>query len=284
MTKQELVEKKETQVASVGFDYGNDSGEGFEGTTASDLSIPFINILQSNSPEITDETIPGASMGDLVNTVTKELTKGKDGFVFIPVHKEEAWVEWIPRDSGGGLAGTHSPTSDLIQSIIAKNGGSKIPPKGSDGKRVGFKNGNNELVETFYVYGLVLSEDGNSVESFAVLSFSSTKIKPYRDWMTSMYMLKGKPPLFANRARIKTEKQKNSSGTFANFSISPFASTWAESLINPRQQRHLLDEAKSFREMVMSGVAKADVGNQDGQVSTSRDSSNESVDASDAPF
>ena len=119
MSKQELEKVKQSEVVvSTNYDYGNDSGEGFDGTTASDLSIPFINVLQSNSPEIVENLIPGAQMGDMVNTVTKELIKGKDGFNFIPVYKEESWVEWIPRNDGGGIAATHSPDSEIIQNII----------------------------------------------------------------------------------------------------------------------------------------------------------------------
>ncbi|CAM9957740.1 unnamed protein product, partial [Chrysoparadoxa australica] len=213
----------------------------------------------SNSPEVEEELIPGAKTGDMVNTVTGELIKSDDGVVFLPVHKEEAWVEWVPRNKGGGFAGLHDPAGELVQGLIKENGGSRIPPKGSDGKRIAFKTDNgNEVIETYYVYGLILNAEGTEVESFAVISFSSTKIKPYRDWLTSMYLIKGKPPMFANRARIKSVKQKNESGTYANFSINPLKESWAKSLINPAEEADLLAEATDFRKMVLSGVARAD--------------------------
>jgi len=260
MAGKDVVKKEEGgAVTAGGFDYGEMAGAGFEDTKGSDLSIPFINLLQSNSPEVEEELIPGAKTGDMVNTVTGELIKADEGVVFLPVHKEEAWVEWVPRNKGGGFAGLHDPAGELVQELIKANGGSRIPPKGSDGKRIAFKTDNgNEVIETYYVYGLILNAEGTEVESFAVISFSSTKIKPYRDWLTSMYLIKGKPPMFANRARIKSVKQKNESGTYANFAISPLKDTWAKSLINPAEEADLLAEATDFRKMVLSGVARAD--------------------------
>lgn len=265
MAGKEVV-KKEEGGALATLNYGELAGIGFEDTKGSDLSIPFINLLQSNSPEVEEELIPGARQGDMINTVTGELIKSEKGFVFLPVHKEEAWVEWVPRVKGGGFVGIHDPAGELVQNLIKQNGGSRIPPKGSDGKRIAFKHGNNEVIETYYIYGLLLNDEGNSVESFAVISFSSTKIKPYRDWLTSMYLIKGKPPLFANRARFKSVKQKNESGTYANFSISPFGETWATSLIHPMEGKALLEEAIAFREMVLNGVARADFSHQQSSV------------------
>jgi hypothetical protein len=254
--------KQESSGAVASYDYGSHSGVGFEGTKGSDLSVPFINLLQSNSPEVEEELVPGAKTGDMLNTVTGELIKGDEGFVFLPVHKEEAWVEWIPRVKGGGFVGMHDPNGELVLELIKANGGSRIPPKGTDGKRISFKHGGNEVIETYYVYGLLLNQEGTEVESFAVISFSSTKIKPYRDWLTSMYLIKGKPPMFANRARLKSVKQKNESGTYANFAIGPLKETWAKSLIDPAAEKALLDEAISFRDMVLNGVARADFNHQ----------------------
>lgn len=266
MTDKSIVNVDKRTGVTVAYNYGEMSGTGFEDTKGSDLSIPFINLLQSNSPEVEEEIAAGAKAGDMFNTVTGELIKGDKGFVFQPIHKEEAWVEWIPRSKGGGFVTTHDPAGKIVQGIIEAHGGSRIPPKGSDGKRIPFKCDGNEIIETYYVYGLLLNDEGTEVESFAILSFSSTKIKAYRDWLTSMYLIKGKPPMFANRARIKSVKQKNELGTFANFAISPLKETWAKSLIDPVNEKALLEEAMSFREMVLNGVARADFSHQQNTV------------------
>lgn len=261
MTSKAVANKSGTSVVS--HDYGNLSGQGFEETTGSDLSIPFINLLQSNSPVVSEQIIPGARSGDMMNTVTRELIKFEDGFTFIPVHTHELWVEWVPQTMGGGFVTAHDPQGEFVQNLIKNNGNSRIPPKGDDNKRIPFKNGKNEIVETYYVYGLILNKEGTDVEGFAVIAFSSTKVKPYRDWLTSMWMLRGKPPIFANRAHITSIKQKNDSGTYANFRIDPLRETWAKSLIDPKSEEHLLNEAIAFRDMVQNGAARADFSHQE---------------------
>lgn len=261
MAKNEVAEVKNTAPAAV-YDYGGDSHGGFEGTTMRDLSIPFINLLQTNSPEVEEGKIEGIAAGMLLNSVTGELLKMP--VVLQPVFKEEVWVEWVPRTKGGGVVARHEPTSDIVSQVIERNGGSRIPPKDSEGKRPAFKmpNGSgNDLVETYYVYCLILDETGSSQEGFCVLAFSSTKIKVQKDWMTAMYMQKGAPPMWANRAKLSTVKDKNDAGqSYYNFYIAPFGETWRDSLINPGvpEGAKLLQDAKDFRDMILSGLARAD--------------------------
>lgn len=262
------------QVAS--YNYGQEAGAGFETTSTKDLSIPFLSVLQPMSPQI--EEIEGAKSGQLFNTVTKELADGeKTGIVFIPCHSDTAYVEWIPRADGGGYVGSHAPDSDVVKEAIAHNKGNRF----GDLKTAA----GNELQETHYVYGLILDAEGKQTEGFAVISFTSTKIKPKRDWFTAMYTLKGQPPLFANRAKIKTVKQKNEHGTFYNFKIEPFSTSWKESLINPTDERYLLDEARDFREMVVNGIAKADFSQEKSTASTgSAPSGQVDEDGQEIPF
>lgn len=251
--------KKEVAKAETGtevMDYGDYAGTGFEDVKSSDLSIPFLNVLQPLSKVITENLIEGAKAGQILNTVTSELM---DEFVFIPVHREEAWVEWVPRIKGGGFVDRHEPTSQIVTDIIEANNGERIPPVGSDGKRSPFRHGDNEIIETYYMYGLILNAEGTESQGFGIMSFTSTKIKAYRDWLTSMFMLKGRPPIFANRARIKTVTQKNDAGTYHIFGIMPLEPTWSKSLIRDKE---LLDEAVQFRNMVTSGTATANFNEQ----------------------
>lgn len=258
--KTEVTETKKTAVTDApSFDYGADAHAGFEGTTIADLSIPFIKIMQSNSPEVEDELIPGIKSGDLINSVSKEILK--QPLVVQPVFKEAAIVEWVPRNKGGGLAGRHEPDSEMFLNAIEKNGGSRIPPKDADGKRIPFKSPDgNDLVETYYIYCLMMDATGEEIEGFCVLSFASTNIKVYKDWLTSMYTLKGAPPIYANRCKVSTAKQKNESGTFYTFSIGPLNETYRTSLINPGtpEGQSLLTEGRDFAKMIDNGLARAD--------------------------
>ena len=228
------------------FDYGDHAGVGFEGTTGKDLSVPFLSVLQANSQQVEKEDPEGSKSGMLYNTVTKELFDGKEGLPFLPCHKEEAFVEWKP--DRGGLVGMHDPSGEVVKAAIEANDGEVF------GKLM---HGENDLDQTYYVYGLFLDPAGLESVGFGVMSFSSTKIRPYRDWITSMYTLKGKPPMFANRAIIRTVRQENTSGVFWNFRIDPLKETWRKSLIDPVAEQSLLEEGNDFREMVVSGMARA---------------------------
>ena len=249
----EILTKTKPKSLSTMPDYGKDVGSGFEDTKGSDLSVPFLIVLQSNSPQVTERDPKEAESGMIYNTVTRELVGGQEGVVFLPCHKEgPVWVEWVPRNKGGGFVAIHEGNSPSV-----KGADSILHPETGKPTRK-LRLGENELVETFYMYGLLLEDDeeGESTKGFAVISFTSTKIKPFRDWVTAMYTMKGKPPLFANRARISTVKQQNDSGNYYNFRVDPLKSTWVESLINPKTQKALLEEAKGFREMVASGMAR----------------------------
>lgn len=248
MAKNEVATVK-TQLPAGAFDYGTDAGAGLEGMTGKDMSIPFIGVLQSNSPQVEDKTVEGAASGMLINTLDDTLYDGEKGIGFLPVHFEEAFVEWKPRTAGGGFVAVHDVTSELVAAELAKVNGK---PQG----KIILPN-NNELIQTFYAYGLVLNEEGTDTEGFAVMSFTSTKIKAFRDWRTSLRLLnKGTVPIFATRARIVTFKTKNEKGTFYNVNLKPFVGKkWGETLIDPKSA--LFDEAKGFREMVVKGVAKA---------------------------
>ena len=287
----ELATAKEAGVPAVsgGYDYGDDAGAGFEGTKSSDLSVPFLAILQSNSPQVVDKDPEGCESGQLFNTVTRQTWSGEganaEGVAFIPVHKEQVYVEWVPRIKGGGMVQMHDPNGEVVAAAIEANDGKAYGKLQCPDSRPDASAGDmNDLVETFYVYGLFLDVDGVSTTGFGVLSFTSTKIKPYRDWITAMYTLKGKPPIFANRAIIRTVKQKNDSGTFFNFRIDPFKKTWTESLINPAENADLLNEARDFCDMVVSGMAKADFASQNAASGSGDGPEGASGDAEDAPF
>jgi len=261
MAKGTEVAKASNTAVGAALDYGDFKHEGFEDTTINDLSIPFLNVMQPLSQMVVEELIDGIKPGDLVNSVTKEILK--QPVVLQPVHKEEVWVEWIPRTKGGGLVERHDPNSDVVQQVLKANNNSRIPPKDAEGKRPPFKmpNGSgNDLIETYYVYNLIMDENGVATEGYCVLSFSSTKIRVQKDWMTAMFTQKGRPPMFANRTRCSTVKEKREAGSSFNFSMQPLNATWRESLIVPDEAgMKLLVEAKEFREMILSGLAMPDM-------------------------
>lgn len=235
---------KAASTAVAAYDYGEHAGAGFENRSADDLSLPFLNILQPLSPQVVDETVPGAKAGKFFNTVTGEVF---DKVRFIRCHHETKFVEWVPRDSGGGIAGVHEPSSQEV--LRAKKDAGPRSNK--------LKIGQNDLVETKYVYGLVLN-DNDEVVGFAVIAAKSTNLKPVKDWYTSTLMVQKGAPVYAFIAELSTVKQSNDKGTWYQIQAKPVNGNWKDSMINPAIDGHLLTEAKNLAEMIKSGAAKVD--------------------------
>ena len=234
-------------------DWGEYAGVGSEDTSSSDYSIPFINLLQSGSPQVEDDNPPGAKAGMYHNSVTDELY---ESFVFQPCVQLHKVVEWKPRGEGGGggkgFVAVHELSSEVYKDALAANGGSPY------GKLKNPKNG-NDLIETYYLYGYILNEEGTDSVGFAVVAFSSTKIKSLKNFNTSVDMIKGRPPKFAHRMKFTSTKEKNTEGqSYYTTHISPFLENWKASMLNPKDHKSLLDDGMGFREMVLSGQASAD--------------------------
>lgn len=272
-----------TQVATVPkggavapYDYGEYSGMGMDKVGRDELLIPFLAILQPMTPIVVEGDNENAKAGRYYNTITGDLYDGeKDGVVFQLVDFERMFVEWVPRDSGGGIAGRYQPDDPLVKKEIERNNNSVVGIKLENG---------NDLVETYYAYGNILTADGKEVDSFAVLPLKSTNIKPFRTLLTALRMIKGKPPLFAFKVLLKCTKEKNDSGTWYQFLARPFGDDWRGSMIDPKTEAPLLEAATGLIEMVRSGAAKADYANE-GRATTANDGAKGKGDTDDdVPF
>ena len=253
--------KKAPAGALATYDYGDDAGKGFENTSQSDFAIPFLSVLQTNSPECEkagDRYIDGAEAGMLFNTVSKELIDGEAGLVLVPCDTSHSFVEWVPRDSGGGggagFRGIHEVDSQIVKeckAAAAESGAfGKLPTPDK-----------TELVETFYVFALLLDGvDAVEPREFVMIPFTSTKIKKYKGIMYRLRMFKGNPPLFAHRVLLKSVPDKNAKGSFYNFDLAPAVDNdVAASLIPPTLDgapHPLLVAAKLFQKQIRSGAAR----------------------------
>jgi hypothetical protein len=252
-------------------DFGEYDGAGFENVDGEHLKIPFIVLLQGLSPQTkkeNDEYIEGAEPGMLMNSVTKELYP--EGVEFIPACVDHCYVEWVPRKRGGGFIGRHELTSDTVREAKANAAGSlKLKVRREveeDGEKVTVI---NDLVETFYVAGVLVLDNGVRVEP-AILAATSTKIAPYKGWMTRANMFtvagpngsKQRPPLFAHRLKITTKGQSNAHGDFSNFVITPAVENdIAKSLITNLDSPLFLG-GRDVRKLLGSGEASFDYESQ----------------------
>jgi hypothetical protein len=242
-----------------------DEGAGLEDIGREELAIPFVNLLQKGSPQVDQdkkgEFIEGARPGMAVNSVTRELYDTREkGIIFIPVHRVHQFLNWIPRDDGGGLAGVFTPDDEVVRT--AKRKGPRDPKKpglfdGPDG---------NDLVETFTVYGLLVDEDGGFER--VAMSFSSTNVKSYRQFITMATSLlveaedgskkKGQPPLFSHRYLFKSKFNENESGTWYTWVPTYYGGKAKDARM--AKDDDLYVAARSFRQMVVEGAASADPG------------------------
>jgi len=260
MTKKKAVAKRKgTDVGQVQ-DYGDFSGSGLEDISSQERVIPFINVLQALSPEV--EEMDNAKAGMLLNKGSQDLIAGDEGFYFLPVVRQPSvFVEWKPRDAGGGLVGRHTRSSDVVQEAAAA-----CRERGEDPQYTllwtGEPEKSNELRETHYLYGFVLEgnpEEGDwEIVGQAILSFGSTKIKVYKKFISSIDMLKGRPPLFAHPTLIRTIKEKNNKGEFYNFKLSPANGTLRDSQLqmDAEDDLELMKKAHQFAAEIHKGEWK----------------------------
>ena len=241
------VKDQNTAMAEYGA-YADYAGAGFENQTSDDYAIPFIQILQALSPQIQEND--ALRQGMLINTVTGEVFEGKAGIAFVPATTQHQYIEWKPRDAGGGFVAAHEVNSELVRACVANQEfGDYKTPEG------------NELIETFYVYGIAIDADGNSME--AVLAFSSSKIKKYKGWMTKAKTIQiplpdGRripAPLFAHRYRLKTVSEKNNKGQYFNWDIAFDGTNAVEARLLP--DNPVFQQAVAIKQLLESGKARA---------------------------
>jgi len=231
-------------------DFGDMAGVGFEGQTSRDMAIPFLALLQALSPQVTDgdpKRVVGAAVGDIYDTVNNRVL-GRTVY-FVPCISENVFVEWTPRDKGGGFVAVHALNDPIV--IAAK-------AKAKDIKSVVTESG-NQLVDTFYLYGLLIDSANATKSSIpVVIAFTSSKIRIYRRLMTALRTMKGHFPMCAFRLAVTSVDDKNKKNQpFKNFKIEPVNGSLAESVNLPGSEfEGLLAEGKNIADAVKAGVAR----------------------------
>lgn len=278
----------EVQNKGTALDFGEFAGLGKEEVRPEDLSTSYLKVLQAGSKQ--EQEIDIAKAGDIYNNVTGEvypasMVAEKPGIVFCPVKIITMYVENIPYDNGGGYIASHYPGSDYVNQAIKNNGDNafgKIPTNG----------GKYELSETKYVCGLIISEDGQTVEDWVILPCTSTKLGPLKKWYTSMCKAKvGNAPLFAFRSVIRTVLQKNKKGKDSfNITVTPFGGIgWKECIVDPTQEWgiKILEAGKMMLDAIETGKISVDfqsISESEQEDEGSAGGSAPSADSGEAPY
>lgn len=244
-------------------DYGEDAGAGFQNQSKDDVALPFIDILQPGSPEVQGAERDGARAGMIINRVTGEVFEALDtisdapGIIVVPSITEHLYTEWKPKKGPndellkGGFVGRH----ELVEPVV------KEAREKSPFKAFRLPNG-NDLLETFYVYGLQLFDDGSTAP--VAMAFGSTKIRAYKSWMyiaRAIQVLtpsnnRANPPLYSHAYRIRTKKKVEGSNTWY-IPVIGFTGADAES------SRYTPDDAvyqaaRAVEKAYLSGAVKPD--------------------------
>lgn len=172
MTKNALAEADAFELAADLADLaGEDAGKGSENVTSNDISIPYLSILQALSPQVQEgapEYIEGAKAGHFFQNVNFYTFDGKTGVEVVPCAYDRKILEWIPRDSGGGLVGVHDVNTHLLREATPNDKGVPTLPNG------------HNLIDTSTHY--VLYKNPFGIWEPAVISMKSSAQKKSRLW------------------------------------------------------------------------------------------------------
>jgi hypothetical protein len=175
--------------------------EGLEHVTQQDIAIPRIALAQGLSPQITHgkaEFIEGLSVGQMFNTITNQIYgRGPLDFTIIQAFPPR-WVEFIPRDEGGGVRDPNVPAGDP-RTEFGESGEPPIATKFYD----------------FLIALLPLAE--NPIESVVALSFKSAMLKIGKQ-LNMLMVTRNKPP-YAGVYTLSSVMTQNAKGTFAIYQV-----------------------------------------------------------------
>lgn len=211
-----------------------DAGKGVSHRQEDNL-IPIIYVLQSQSPQVLRRNpafIEGAEAGFLwLRNSPLPLINGEEGVAFQPCYFNIDYVEWLPRDSGGGSGGgfiaRHLKLPDDAQKMVDERNPNKVWWVRENG---------NEIIETRNHYGFILGglyalkEWPKAVWPFMIpLSNSGHSVS--RSWMTLMNQFFGpngeEPVSFSRYYHLTTKLRTNSQGEW--FVINPEDGGWVRS-------------------------------------------------------
>lgn len=231
---------------SFNWEQASSQASGFENVHKDDLGVPFLMIIQKGSPEFdktaqkyAEKKIAGVEPGDIINTLTREIVYKHQGppLIYVPCSYEKLFMEWKPRESGGGIVKAHRDASILNE--CTRN------TKGLDVLRNG-----NIVVTTAYFFGLHVRDEERSP---VILSMTSTQMRKARGWLNMMQSIKltgksGKftPPMYSHKYAISTEVESNTKGSWYGWHVSG-AGQVTDPVLIADSIKHAQDAARSQR-------------------------------------
>jgi hypothetical protein len=235
MTK-EVIKKEEGALAINMFEA--DANGGAQNIEQEDLALPFLKVLGQLSPEINKKNgryVEGAEPGMILNSVTKKLYDGDKGINVIPCFYKREYLEWKPRELGGGLVRIYSIDDPIVRTTKRDQFNRDVLPNG------------NYLENTASHFVVTTGEDAGT----GLISMTRTQLKVSRTWNSMMMSIKlqGKnglftPPTFSHIYNLKSVQMTNDKGTWFGWNINK---------IGPVTDNNIYSLAKDFAEKINKG-------------------------------
>ena len=231
----------------------SDAGAGSEDMGRDDLAIPRLLILQALSPQVNKQDqnfVEGASIGDILETVSNTVAEGDEGIFVVPFSYRLAHIEWRLRSKagGGGFVADHGSDPSCLDDCTIDDSFNHITPKGE-----------TQIVPTaeYFVFN-VDKETGAAVP--VVISMSGSQRKKSRKWNTMINQLRmtngaGKsfqPPMFCRLYHLQTVPESNDKGSWCGWKITP-----DDYLSEVANGEAIYAQARDFRSKIQEGAIKA---------------------------
>lgn len=223
-TKAVAVKKEHSlQALPSDIDFASDMNEFGANYSQEQMTTPFLNVLQALSKAVTRgdaEYVVGAQPGMLFNTVTKEVFDGEKGVNLILSTFKESYIEWVPRNKGGGYVAEYDAVmGSQIKTLLDPDFKSIIQPGSAYGTP------GNVLSLTHTRLGAIVSDE-LSTWSPIVLSMADSAIKVSKNLNSRHKLIEwtnpttgepgatGRCPMPLIMWTVKTITRKNDNGTW----------------------------------------------------------------------
>ena len=248
----EVTEKKNGALALDMSVFEDDAGGGLENITQDDLALPFLKVLSGND-EVLDRD-ENARKGDIYNTVTGHIYKGKDGISVVPCAYQRRFIRWSPRGMG----------SNAPVAIFSPDEARPKTERSTEDNKEYVVDGNGDYIEETHQHFVMVMNADESIET-ALIAMKSTQLKKSRKWNSMMQSItmQGKngpfvPPKWSHVYQLKTVLEENSKGSWHGWEMAK------ECVVT---DSHVYQQAKKFAESISAGdvvVKHTDANNDSG--------------------
>ena len=246
MAKNAVATQAQSTAVAVAEEFEQFANLGMDQVRTEDMSIPFLRILAQLSPQVNKRDgayVPGAEAGMIYNTVANEAYDGDKGILVVPCYYNRRYVEWKPREKGGGYVASYDVDDKVVHTTHRDDRGNDVLPNG------------NLLTNTAQFFVLLLGEDG--MPQRCLLTMTSTQLKKARKWVTQMQSrtAMGKNgmfvlPMMSQVYRLRTVEERNDKGSWFGWEIGH------ERPLDLASEKEIFEMGVAFAKSVRAGEVK----------------------------